>query len=50
MMNLRQLMVTATLWLLLNCGPVALSQTGPAVDSPTVAKKVTVTLVRWPYT
>jgi len=48
-MQLRQLLIPATLWLLLGCGAVAIAQTSATVYQPTVAK-VTVTLVRWPYT
>ena len=49
-MKLSQLVIPAALWLLLSCCSAAPAQTTQSIDSPAVAKKVTVTLVRWPYT
>ena len=48
-MKLSQLLIPAALWLLLSSS-AAPAQTTQSLDSPAVAKKVTVTLVRWPYT
>jgi hypothetical protein len=49
-MKLRQLLIPGTLSLLLTCGTFAVAQTRRTVESATAAEKVTVTLVRWPYT
>ena len=49
-MKLSQLLIPAALWLLLSCCSAAPAQTTQSVDFPAVAKRVKVTLVRWPYT